>query len=78
LPYHQGAIRIIVAIQRKIQAVFSGGLRVDYVLPSADMQVVGSGVFWPVPDDPLYRLVEDSTDNPSSDHHLVWVDVALP
>jgi hypothetical protein len=59
-------------------AVFSGGLRVDYVLPSAAMQVVGSGVFWPVPDDPLYRLVEDSTDNPSSDHHLVWVDVALP
>lgn len=59
-------------------AAFTGGLRVDYVLPSADMQVVGSGVFWPTPEDPLYRLVEDSADNPSSDHHLVWVDITLP
>lgn len=59
-------------------AAFAGGLRVDYVLPSADLQVVGSGIFWPVPEDPLYRLVENAASNPSSDHHLVWIDVILP
>ncbi len=53
-----------------------GNLRVDYVLPSTEFEVVGKGVFWP-----------DLTDIPpslrepvkqclaASDHHLVWVDV---
>lgn len=48
-----------------------GNLRVDYVLPSRPMAVRGSGVFWPVAADPLARL------NDASDHHLVWVDVAV-
>ncbi len=51
---------------------FSGNLRVDYVLPSADLQVTDSGVFWPGPDDELARL------NDASDHSLVWVDLNLP
>ncbi|MFH0983033.1 MAG: endonuclease/exonuclease/phosphatase family protein, partial [Planctomycetota bacterium] len=49
--------------------------RLDYVLPSADLRVVAAGVFWPQPGDPLHRLVADP--DPSSDHRLVWVDIAL-
>jgi hypothetical protein len=48
-----------------------GNLRVDYVLPSRQLAVLGSGVFWPVAADPLARL------NDASDHHATWVDVRL-
>ena len=48
-----------------------GNLRVDYVLPSKPMDVVGSGVFWPVAADPLARL------NDASDHHATWVDLRV-
>jgi len=51
-------------------AVFN--LRVDYVLPSADLQPVESGVFWPAPSDSLSYL---TTNNEGSDHRMVWVDV---
>lgn len=51
-----------------------GNLRVDYVLPGASLTVTASGVFWPAPDDPLFRLIGDET-IVSSDHRLVWVDV---
>ncbi|MEM1385486.1 MAG: endonuclease/exonuclease/phosphatase family protein, partial [Pseudomonadota bacterium] len=33
-----------------------GNLRVDYMLPSADLLVLGSGVFWPAATDKLSRL----------------------
>ena len=46
-----------------------GNLRVDYVLPSDDMTVCASGVAWPT---------EETDPAMSSDHRLVWVDVALP
>lgn len=49
-----------------------GNLRVDYVLPSIDLDVVGSGVYWPTTDDPHAYL------NRASDHRLVWIDVRLP
>ncbi|MGB0507136.1 MAG: endonuclease/exonuclease/phosphatase family protein [Pikeienuella sp.] len=51
-----------------------GNLRVDYVLPSENLKVTGAGVFWPEPDDPLFRLV-GSEKIISSDHRLVWVDI---
>lgn len=51
-----------------------GNLRVDYVLPSKDVTVVGSGVFWPAEGDPLRRLVGDGAEG-SSDHRLVWIDI---
>ena len=54
-----------------------GNLRADYVLPSKDLQVCASGIFWPTPDDPMWRLVNDDV-RASSDHRLVWIDVALP
>jgi hypothetical protein len=53
-----------------------GNLRIDYVLPSADLDVVASGVFWPATDDPLFRLV-GAHPFPSSDHRLVWVDLEV-
>lgn len=55
-----------------------GAIRVDYALPSSDLRVLGSGVFWPAAADPLRRLVGDGETVASSDHRLVWVDVALP
>lgn len=52
-----------------------GNLRADYVLPSRGMAICHSGVFWPTPDEPEYALVGDDTAE-SSDHRLVWIDVA--
>jgi endonuclease/exonuclease/phosphatase family metal-dependent hydrolase len=56
-----------------------GNLRADYVLPSADLEVLGAGVFWPAPNGPFARLTgRRGRDLASSDHHLVWVDLAVP
>jgi hypothetical protein len=53
-----------------------GNLRVDYVLPSWQLRIADSGVFWPVADDPLFRLVEGADGAVvSSDHRLVWIDI---
>lgn len=51
-----------------------GGYRIDYILPSADLIPIDGGVYWP-----------DSTRNPegasrahnASDHHMIWLDIAL-
>ena len=58
-----------------ITASFNDGLRVDYVLPAATLEVLDSGIFWPASHDPLQRLVAGPDE--SSDHRLVWVDVVL-
>jgi hypothetical protein len=50
-----------------------GNLRVDYVLPSVDLEVAGAGVFWPAPGEPLAVAA-----TAASAHRLVWVDIALP
>jgi Endonuclease/Exonuclease/phosphatase family len=63
-----------------------GNLRADYVLPRKTLQIVGSGVFWPLQSDPLFRLtgVFSFADwglvggFPTSDHRSVWVDVTVP
>ena len=49
-----------------------GNLRVDYVLPSAALEVTGAGVFWPAEGEPGAELID------ASDHRLVWLDIALP
>ena len=54
-----------------------GNLRADYVLPRKNMQIVGSGVFWPLNTDPLFRLV-GTFPFPTSDHRAVWVDTTVP
>ena len=50
-----------------------GNLRVDYVLPSARLQVTGAGVIWPAPGAPLAEAAERA-----SRHKLVWVDILAP
>ncbi|WP_428307882.1 endonuclease/exonuclease/phosphatase family protein [Lacipirellula sp.] len=54
-----------------------GNLHIDYVLPSANLRVAASGVFWPASDDPLFGLV-GTHPFPASDHRLVWIDLELP
>jgi hypothetical protein len=61
-----------------------GNLRVDYVLPSANLKIVGAGVFWPTRQESRFALV-GTFNKPnlyagfsSSDHRAVWVDVSLP
>ena len=48
-----------------------GNLRVDYVLPSKNLDILDAAVFWPAAADPLSALVS------ASDHRLVWVDVVV-
>jgi hypothetical protein len=50
-----------------------GGLRVDYILPSRDMQVLGAGVVWPPEADPQAAVLATA-----SRHRPVWVDITLP
>ena len=54
-----------------------GNLRVDYLLPSRDLDVCATGIFWPRSSDDEFSLVNDDADS-SSDHRLVWMDIALP
>jgi 3-phytase/alkaline phosphatase D len=58
-----------------VTATFNNGLRVDYVLPSAHLKVVDTGVFWPPRRSAVHYLVADDT--ASSDHRLVWADIRL-
>lgn len=51
-----------------------GNLRADYVLPSADLTIANSGVFWPLNTDPTFSPV-GTFPFPSSDHRLVFTDV---
>jgi len=47
----------------------TGNMRIDYVLPSARLKVLGCGVYWPASNQPGHELTQ------VSDHHLVWVDL---
>ena len=49
-----------------------GRMRVDYVLPSAALEVTASGVLWP----DTGPLAKDAAR--ASRHRLVWVDIVLP
>lgn len=60
------------------------GSRADYSAPSADLNVIGSGVFWQAEGEPGRLLFNDprigsrGTDKQvSSDHRLVWVTIEL-
>ncbi len=48
---------------------YTGNMRIDYVLPSRSLKVLGCGVFWPASNQPGHDLVD------VSDHHLVWLDI---
>ncbi|WP_372383183.1 endonuclease/exonuclease/phosphatase family protein [Xanthomonas sp. NCPPB 1068] len=47
----------------------AGTMRLDYVLPSHQFTLVGSGIFWPA------GTTADAAIADGSDHHAVWVDV---
>ncbi len=53
-----------------------GNLRADYVLPSKQLRILGSAVFWPRLGEPGSNLT-GVFPFPSSDHRLVWVDVRI-
>jgi hypothetical protein len=67
-PDHSGDSALDTALYEDI-----GGLRLDLVLPSAALRVVGSGVLWPKEDDPLAADLALA-----SRHRPVWVDISLP
>ncbi|EKP0307618.1 endonuclease/exonuclease/phosphatase family protein [Aeromonas veronii] len=59
----------------------SSGLQLDHVIPSANLNAVKSGVFWPASFEAGYHLVYDAklgiAKGVSSDHRMVWVDLKL-
>lgn len=67
-PDHRGNPEFDTALYRDL-----GGLRLDYILPSRDLGILGSGVLWPPPDDPL-----NATLATASHHYPVWIDLMLP
>lgn len=50
----------------------NGNLRLDYVIPSRSLTLVGGGVHWPATSE-AGRTSIDATD-----HRLVWIDVTVP
>ncbi|MEO1370134.1 MAG: endonuclease/exonuclease/phosphatase family protein, partial [Acidobacteriota bacterium] len=52
--------------------------RIDYALPTADLEVAASGVFMPAEGHPLADDVRGDRERRASDHFLVWVDLRLP
>jgi endonuclease/exonuclease/phosphatase family metal-dependent hydrolase len=48
-----------------------GNMRLDYVLPSANMTLKDSGVFWQSPDEIGSQWMD------ASDHHMVWLDLSF-
>jgi len=50
-----------------------GALRVDYILPSRQVEISASGVLWPANGAPLSETGEEAGQN-----RLVWVDIAQP
>ena len=63
----------------------TSGLRLDYVIPSHNLNVTDSGVFWPATFEDGRLMMNDDRvgswggggKSVSSDHRLVWINVAL-
>ncbi|WP_394129895.1 endonuclease/exonuclease/phosphatase family protein [Shewanella maritima] len=59
------------------------GLRLDHVIPSVDLKVIDSGVYWPASFEDGRLFINDervgggTSKDLSSDHRLLWVEVAL-
>lgn len=47
-----------------------GGLRLDQILPSKDIEILKAGVLWPKADDPLAAILATA-----SDHRPVWAEI---
>lgn len=68
-PGHRGDPRLDTAAWQQPEP---GHLRVDYILPSADLAVTGAGVYWPPGDSPEGRAAAAA-----SRHRMVWADVVI-
>lgn len=56
-------------------AVFGNGMRIDYLLPSVELEMTAGGVFWPTEaEDPEAAELAER----ASDHRLVWLDLVVP
>ena len=51
-----------------------GNLRADYCLPSANLDVALTQVFWPLESDPLFSLF-GTFPFPGTDHRMVYTDI---
>lgn len=59
----------------RASASFGDGARIDYLLPSAGLQILGGGVYWPnETEDPEGAAWAEE----ASDHRLVWIDLVDP
>ncbi len=67
-PGHGGDPALDTALYDKI-----GGLRVDYILPSAGLALRDAGILWPSPDSDEAAIFARA-----SRHYPVWVDILLP
>lgn len=67
-PGHKGDPALDTAIYGGL-----GGLRVEVILPSADLVVEGAAVLWPPEKDPLATPLATA-----SRHRPLWVDITLP
>lgn len=84
-PASQGARRLRPFEPRRGPArlwTHVNGLRLDYVLPSARLKALASGVHWPAPEQDETGWFWRSNGRPArrslgSDHRLVWVDIML-
>jgi len=50
------------------------GLRIDYVLPSVDIEALDSGVYWPSETEENHNVIDNGA---ASDHLLVWADLVI-
>lgn len=59
------------------------GLRVDHVIPSSNLKIVDSGVYWPASNETGYLLMNDERigkgkdKDVSSDHRMVWLKASF-
>ena len=61
-------------IERRTSGWNGRGLRIDHLLPSTDLKVVGGGVYWPdAASDPDGAALAKN----ASDHRLIWLDIDL-
>lgn len=83
-PGSEGALALRPPVKRRGPPRYwthSQGLRLDYVLPGAGLKALASGVCWLAPEQDPQGWFWDRRGRPdrtaSSDHRLVWVDIAV-
>jgi hypothetical protein len=78
LQYHIHVVFCLLArlLRRVFFLSYSTLPSLPAALPSANMEIVDAGIFWPLEADPDFELV-GLYPFPSSDHKMVWVDLTI-